>query len=224
MAEYEYDDGICASHSEDDEFPYSHKGYGGHSGGSRGYELSRRSQTYSGNPGNRRSGGARSHRTTSYNLDEDDLDDGSDRRLQLSRRDGTDLSNRGNGHFGREAPSRRPTYHAEPAYYDGVYRQEYSPCNERYPPDIGYNFRSRALGDNFNINGDVKFIEHKHYHYDGPPAHQKEWSDRKDREAYRDTPPPPVKKSGNKGKYMGEVGKKFVEEAIKYGFKNLPNR
>ena len=195
MADYSDDDDVRASFSEDDENPYSHKGYGGHSGGSRRYKLPRRSETYSSNLGSRRSGGERFHRTPSY-----DLDEYFDSGMQLSRSGGTSLSRRGNGHFGREAPSRRPTYPPEAEYYDGDYGPGYSPYKERYPQDIGYVPRRHASGDIFIHNSNVKFVSeerpiHIHSPYNEAVARQKEGSSRKRREASRNVPPPPVEKS-----------------------------
>ena len=122
MADDDDDEDVRASFSEDDKIPYSHKRYGGHSSGSRRYKLPRRSETYSGNLGSRRSGGEQFHRTPSYDLDED-FDSG----MQLSRSGGTDLSKRGNGRFGREAPNRRATYQQEAGHYDEGYGPGYSP-------------------------------------------------------------------------------------------------
>ena len=215
MAEYDDDDDIRAYFSEDDDIPSSHKRYGGHGGVSHGYELPRRSQTYSGNPGNRRSGGARSHRATRYDLDEDDLDEDFDSSRQLSRRGRTDLSKRGHGHFEREAPSGRDIYQPEPDYYNRDYGQAYPPCNERYPPDFGYRPRRHASGDNFPSHSNMNSSSHEIYVHNeyneynffyspnhGAPAYQTGWSDKNERQGFRDAPPPPVKNSGKKGNRM----------------------
>ena len=195
MADYDDYDDVRASFSEDDDIPYSHKRYGEHSGGSRRYGLPRRSETYSGNLGNRHSGGEHFHRSPSYNLD-GHFDSG----LHLSRSGGTSLSRRGNGHFGREAPSRRPTYQPEAEYYDGDYGPGYSPYKERYPQDIGYVPRRHASGDNFIYNSNVNFVSevrHIHLHppYNEAVARQEEGSSRRKREASRGFPPPSVEKS-----------------------------